>query len=479
MESMSFILFGATGDLAKRKIFPALFNLYMDKKLPASFSVVGVGKESLSNEEFQAIVIDSLYEFSRHSTDDKLQKIAFVQQLSYIRLDLYKEGSYQALFTHVERVESEKNIQENRIFYLSVAPELFDVITTNIKKSRLGETTGWKRVIIEKPFGHDLQSARKLNNVVQQAFSEEEIFRIDHYLGKPMVQNLETLISANPILQSIWSKDMISNVQITANETVGVGSRAAYYEQTGAIRDMVQNHMLQLVMMTAVRMSERGQAETLRKEKIHLMKSIQIDTQMDVVRGQYSPLAVYEDSVIKGYREEIGVDPFSTTDTFIAARLSIQIPLWQGVPFFIRTGKRLNKKETKIVVEFKNSLSSSENTKDAEPNLLIIHINPDDGVSLKLNSKHPLTGELEPIKINFSASHREIPEAYEYLLADAIKGDPSYFTHWDEVELAWQLIEPIIKDFENNQVPLRLYQAGSTGPEAANQFVNKYGFQWW
>lgn len=476
MESTSFILFGATGDLAKRKIYPALFNLYMDKKLPASFSVVGVGREPLSKEAFQASVIDSLYKFSRHSTDDKPQKLAFVEQLSYISLDLTTEASYQELSTHVQRLESENKLQENRIFYLSVAPELFDVITTNIKQSGLGNTEGWKRVIIEKPFGYDLQSARQLNNIVQQAFSEEEIFRIDHYLGKPMVQNLETLISANPILQSIWRKDMISNVQITANETVGVGSRAAYYEQTGALRDMVQNHMLQLVMMTAVQMAERGNAAKLRSEKINLMKAIQIIPEHDVVRGQYSRLDVDRQSVITGYREEAGVDSLSTVDTFVAARLTIQTPLWEGVPFFIRTGKRLNKKETKIVVEFKNL---SGKTNDVEPNLLIIRINPNDGVTVQLNSKHPLTGELEPIEVDFSSSDREIPEAYEYLLADAIKGDPSYFTHWNEVELAWQAVQPIIENFKTNAVPLHLYSAGSNGPEAADQLVNTHGYKWW
>ncbi|GIN12992.1 glucose-6-phosphate 1-dehydrogenase [Shouchella clausii] len=476
MESTSFILFGATGDLANRKIYPALFNLYMDKKLPASFSIIGVGREPLSKEAYQANVIDSLYKFSRHSTDDKRQKLAFVKQFSYISLDLTKEASYQELSTHVRRLESENKLQENRIFYLSVAPELFDVITTNIKQSGLANTKGWKRVMIEKPFGHDLQSARQLNNIVQQAFSEEEIFRIDHYLGKPMVQNLETLISVNPILQSIWRKDMISNVQITANETVGVGSRAAYYEQTGALRDMVQNHMLQLVMMTAVQMAEREDAAKLRSEKINLMKAIQIIPERDVVRGQYARLDVDHHSVITGYREEAGVDSFSTVDTFVAARLTIQTPLWEGVPFFIRTGKRLNKKETKIVVEFKNL---SGKTNEGEPNLLIIRINPNDGVTLQLNSKHPLTGELEPIQINFSSSDREIPEAYEYLLADAIKGNPFYFTHWNEVELAWQAVQPIIENFETNAIPLHLYPAGSNGPEAANQLVNTHGYKWW
>ncbi|OLP63093.1 Glucose-6-phosphate 1-dehydrogenase [Bacillus pumilus] len=475
MDPMSFILFGATGDLAKRKIFPALFNLYMAQNLPEDFSVIGVGRESLSKEDFQAVVIQSLYEYSRHSNDDQSKKLEFVQQISYISIDLTEKSNYLKLLTLMQKVENAKSIEENRIFYLSVAPELFDVITTNINDSGLNNTSGWKRVIIEKPFGHDLKSARQLNRILQHAFNEKEIFRIDHYLGKSMVQNLETLISSNPVLQSIWRKDMISNVQITANETVGVELRASYYEKAGAIRDMVQNHMLQLVMMTAVQMSERVEVNKFRSEKIHLMKAIQMNSTTDVVRGQYSRLDT--DSAIKGYREEVGVDPSSTVDTFIATRLSIQTPLWDGVPFFIRTGKRLHKKETKIVVEFKGAMNGR--AKEVEPNLLIIHITPNDGVSLQLNSKHPVTGELEPIQIDFSQSSREVPEAYEYLLADAIKGDPSYFTHWDEVELAWKLIQPILETFDQHMIPLHLYEPGSCGPEAADQLLSQHGYNWW
>lgn len=479
MDPMSFILFGATGDLAKRKIYPALFNLYMDNKLPEAFSVIGVGRETLNKKEFQSTVIDSLYEFSRHSTDDKAKKLAFVQKLSYVSVDVTQEESFNELKAFVEGQEEGAGLGNNRIFYLSVTPVLFDVITTNINKSGLGDTSGWKRVIIEKPFGHDLKSARALNSTVLRAFSEDEIYRIDHYLGKPMVQNLETLISANPVLQSVWSNQLIANVQITANETVGIGTRASYYEHSGAIRDMVQNHMLQLVMMTAVRMSERQSVSELRDEKIKLMSAIEPTSTEDVIRAQYTRLAIQDETIISGYTDEPGVRSDSTTDTFVAARLQINTPTWQGVPFFIRTGKRLRRKETKIVVEFKDSLNLRQNASDAAPNLLVIHINPNDGVTLQLNSKHPLTGELEPIKVEFSATHRETPEAYEFLLADAIKGDPTFFTHWDEVELAWQWIQPILERFDSNTIPLHYYQAGTNGPEEADKLLHTHGYKWW
>ncbi|KYG29554.1 glucose-6-phosphate dehydrogenase [Alkalihalobacillus trypoxylicola] len=474
MENMSFILFGATGDLARRKIFPALFNLYRNQKLPKAFSIIGIGKEELSNKQFQELVIDSLYEYSRHSVNDKAQKAEFVKSITYISLDITKETSYQKLLTLVKKVEREHNLQENRIFYLSVSPKLFNVITTNIKKSNLSNTSGWKRVIIEKPFGNDLKTAQQLNDIVQNAFQEDEIFRIDHYLGKPMVKNLLTFVSANPMLQPLWNKHMIANIQITANEEVGVGSRASYYEQAGAVRDMFQNHMLQLIMMTAVTMLDERNAIKLRAEKVQLMETIRVENQHDVVRGQYTKAPC-----IKGYKDELGVDSSSNIETFFAASLFIENPLWEGVPFFVRTGKRLNKKETKIVIEFKNVLNNHEKKTNSKPNLLTIHINPDYGISLQLNSKNPITGELETITMNFSSNDKDIPEAYEYLLADAIQGDLSYFTHWDEVELAWKSVQPIIENFHTNKIPLNFYQAGSNGPKEADDLVNKHGYKWW
>ncbi|WP_134704577.1 glucose-6-phosphate dehydrogenase [Ammoniphilus sp. YIM 78166] len=476
VDSITFVLFGASGDLAKRKIYPALYNLYLNKKLPESFLVVGVGRGAWSDEEFQARVKDSLYTYSRHLVNDQSQKKEFVKKFRYSQLDITNEEGYKQLLALIEHNEQELSMNENRMFYLSVSPEFFEVISSNIQKSGLGTTKGWKRLIIEKPFGHDLKSAQQLNENLRKVFAEEEIYRIDHYLGKPMVQNLEALEFANPILQSLWNNKYIANVQITASETVGVEERAGYYEKAGAIRDMVQNHMLQLLMMTAMSLPKQITAQEIREQKRKVMESLRLidknDVVQHVVRGQYGSGEMEEKPVI-GYLEEPGVQVSSKNDTFIAARLWIDNPFWDGVPFYIRTGKRMAEKSTKIVIEFKNPFQNSE------PNLLMIYVNPNEGVSLQLNSKNPLNGEIEPITVDFSARKVDVPEAYELLIFDALRGDSTFFAHWDEVELSWKWVQPVLEAFEDNRVPLQYYPAGSMGPETSHALLNEHGFKWW
>lgn len=484
MDSMTFVLFGATGDLAKRKIYPALFNLYLNQKLPKSFSIIGVGRGESSDDEFQSRVIDSLHTFSRHLLNDKSKKEEFVKAFRYFQLDVINSKGYKKLLELVQQNEKEKNMAENRMFYLSVAPEFFDVIAMNIKDSGLGVTNGWKRLIIEKPFGHDLRSAQELNEKLSKAFEEDEIYRIDHYLGKPMVQNLEALTFANPVLQSLWNNRFIANVQITASEIVGVEERAGYYDKAGAIRDMVQNHMLQLLMMTAMHVPKRISENEICNEKRKVMeylRPLQRDTLgVHVVRGQYEHGEINGEPVV-AYREEPGVEASSQNDTFIAARLWIDNSFWDGVPFYIRTGKRMAEKATKIVIEFKNPLKDSYTSEmeQKEPNLLTININPNEGVSLQLNSKNPINGEMEPITVDFSASKQDVPEAYELLLFDALVGDSTFFAHWNEVELSWNWVEPILEVFKENRVPLHSYSSGSMGPEAAHQLLKEDGYKWW
>ncbi|MGM0867538.1 MAG: glucose-6-phosphate dehydrogenase [Bacillota bacterium] len=484
MDSMTFVLFGATGDLAKRKIYPALFNLYLNQKLPKSFSVIGVGRGESSDDEFPSRVIDSLHTFSRHLLNDKSKKEEFVKAFRYCQLDVTDTAGYKKLLELVQQNEKEKNMAENRMFYLSVAPEFFDVIAMNIKDSGLGSTNGWKRLIIEKPFGHDLKSAQELNEKLSKAFEEDEIYRIDHYLGKPMVQNLEALTFANPVLQSLWNNRFIANVQITASEIFGVEERAGYYDKAGAICDMVQNHMLQLLMMTAMHVPKRISENEIRNEKRKVMESLrplQRDTVgVHVVRGQYEHGEINGEPVV-AYREEPGVEASSQNDTFVAARLWIDNSFWDGVPFYIRTGKRMAEKATKIVIEFKNPLKDlySSEMEQVEPNLLTININPNEGVSLQLNSKNPINGEMEPITVDFSASKQDVPEAYELLLFDALVGDSTFFAHWNEVELSWNWVEPILEAFKENRVPLHSYSSGSMGPEAAHQLLKEDGYKWW
>ncbi|MBM7655196.1 glucose-6-phosphate 1-dehydrogenase [Neobacillus cucumis] len=483
VDSMTFVLFGATGDLAKRKIYPALFNLYLNQKLPDTFLVVGVGRSSLSDAEFQDRVTQSLYTYSRHLVNDKAKKKEFVKKFRYSQLDITHVEGYKQLLELVQHNEQELQVMENRMFYLSVAPEFFEVISFNIQKSGLGETKGWKRLIIEKPFGHDLKSAQEQNEKLNRVFEEDEIYRIDHYLGKPMVQNLEALAFANPILQSLWSNQYIANVQITASETVGLEGRTGYYDKAGAIRDMVQNHMMQLLMMTAMSLPKRISAQAIRGEKRKVMESLRLldkkEVAKNVVRGQYGRGEVNAEEVI-GYLEEPGVEESSTNDTFISARLWVDNDFWEGVPFYIRTGKRMREKSTKIVIEFKNSLKElyCSEVQNTESNLLIVHVNPNEGVSLQLNSKNPINGKIEPIMVNFSASKEDVPEAYELLIFDALKGDSTFFAHWHEVELSWKWVQPILEAFEESLVSIQTYSAGSMGPEASNYLLNEDGFKW-
>lgn len=408
--------------------------------MPQSFSIIGLSRRELSDGTFQTNVEHSLRTFSRRFIEDKSKLKEFIDAFRYSQLEVTDVEGYQELHYLVQRRERELNIPENRLFYLSVAPEFFDVIASNIKESGVGTTNGWKRLIIEKPFGHNMVSAQDLNQRLRKSFSEEEIYRIDHYLGKTMVQNLEALAFTNPVLQSLWNNQHIANIQITASETVGVEDRAGYYNQAGAIRDMFQNHMLQMLMMTAMHLPKTTSAADIRNEKRKVMESLRPlqkeDVGSQVVCGQYSAGEMNHEPVV-GYREEPGIDSSSVNDTFVSARLWIDDDFWGGVPFYIRTGKRMKEKSTRIVIEFKNPVKELYGSdQQTEPNLLIVNINPNEGISLQLNSKNPLkNGKIEPISIDFSTGAKDIPEAYELLIFDALRGDSTFFTHWNEVEL--------------------------------------------
>ncbi|WP_066070894.1 glucose-6-phosphate dehydrogenase [Neobacillus soli] len=481
MGGMTFVLFGATGDLAKRKIFPALYNLYLDQKMPQSISIIGLGRSEVSDSQFQNHVEQSIKTFSRRVVDDRDKMDAFLSAFRYQKLDATNVDDYGKLLNLVQQRESELNIPENRMFYLSVGPAFFDVISLNIKESGLGSTKGWKRLIIEKPFGRDIESARELNAKLSNVFEEDEIYRIDHYLGKSMIQNLGDLQFLNPVIQTLLNNQHIANVQITASETVGVEERAGYYDQSGAIRDMVQNHMLQILMMTAMHMPKKISQNEIRNEKIKVIESVRPlkkeDVILNIVRGQYRSGEILGRPVVS-YRNEPGIDISSQNDTFVAARLWIDNPFWQGVPFYIRTGKRMAEKSTRIVIEFKNAGQKGWANKVAS-NLLMIEIGPNENVSLQLNSRNPKNGKIEPVKIGFSNEQKEVPEAYERLIFDAIRGDSTFFAHWKEVELSWQWVQPILEAFKENLLPLHLYPAGTNGPTAAHRLLEEDGFKWW
>lgn len=484
MEATTFVLFGATGDLAKRKIYPALFNLFIDGKLPQAFSVFGLGRRELSDETFRANVGQALRSFSRREANDPETVNHFLRAFSYSVLNIDHESDYVKLLQLVEQREAALGAAPNRMFYLSVGPEFFETIAANIKASGLGAADGWKRLVIEKPFGHDLQSARELNASLSKSFEEHEVFRIDHYLGKPMVQKLEILQQANPVLQALWTNRHIANVQITANETVGVEERAGYYDHVGAVRDMFQNHMLQLLMMLAIHLPNNSTSDDVRLRKKKVMENVvplpKENIASQIIRGQYTEGTIQGKPVV-GYTSEPGIAETSTNDTFIAAKLEIDDYFWRGVPFYIRTGKRMKEKSTRIVIEFKDPLKqpSLANDEHKMPNLLVFEISPNEGITLQLNTRDPRhKGDFMPMNVNFHTSEQDVPEAYENLIGDALNGDPTFFAHWDEVELAWKWVQPVLDAFADNLVPLHLYTAGSNGPAASDELLALDGFRW-
>jgi glucose-6-phosphate 1-dehydrogenase len=479
------VIFGATGDLAKRKLFPSIYQLYKKGKLSEEFAVVGVARRPLSNDEFRNYVRQSV----ENALNQELSDQRFVSHFYYHPFDVTDTASYQQLKSLLEQLDETYHVDGNRIFYLAMAPEFFGTITSRLKSEGLTATSGWKRLVIEKPFGHDLRSAQKLNEEIRQSFSENEIYRIDHYLGKEMVQNIEVIRFANAIFEPLWNNRFISNIQITSSETLGVEDRGRYYDRSGALRDMVQNHMLQMVALLAMEPPIKLTTDDIRSEKVKVLRALRPISHDEVdqyfVRGQYGRGTVNGKEVI-GYREENNVDPNSNTETFVAGKLMIDNFRWAGVPFYIRTGKRMTEKSTKIVVQFKDvpmNLYYRTNEK-IQPNLLIIHIQPDEGITLHLNGKK--SGEsmkTTPIELDYCNNCIDginTPEAYEKLLYDCMRGDATNFTHWDEVAASWQFVDPISEVWGNTKaVDFPNYEAGSMGPKAADALLQKDGFHWW
>ncbi|TCP27044.1 glucose-6-phosphate 1-dehydrogenase [Scopulibacillus darangshiensis] len=478
-QATTLILFGATGDLAKRKLYPALYRLY---KKQNHFAVIGVARRDISHDDFRAIIQESLENYTHR--DDDIQD--FVQKFFYYALDVKETEGYTGLKSLCDHVDSEFGLKENRMFYLSLAPEFFAPVTLNLQASGLTDNSGWKKLVIEKPFGRDLKSANELNEAIHNVFKEDEIYRIDHYLGKEMVQNIQVIRFANPIFESIWNNRYISNVQITSSETLGVGERASYYDHTGALMDMVQNHMLQMVALTAMEPPSRFETEDIRDEKVKVLRSVRQITTDDIaghiIKGQYTRGTMPNGNVVKGYREEDNIKEKSMTETFVAAKLFIDNFRWAGVPFYIRTGKRMTVKSTEIVIQFKDAPQNPyfNNFNDIQPNLLVIHVQPDEGLSLKLNAKKfSSSGDTMPITMEFSNSDLTGADAYERLIQDCLNGDSTNFTRWDEVALSWEFVDSITKAWNEKNIPLDRYESGSMGPASAYELLDKDGLHWW
>lgn len=478
------LLFGATGDLAKRKLYPSLYNLFRKGNLSNRFAVVGVARRLKDDDEFRNWVRDSVTTFGEKA--DNLEE--FISHFYYQSHDVNDSESYKQLKELVDRLDNTYQLEGNRIFYLAMSPEFFGTVAEHLREDGLTDTNGFKRLVIEKPFGHDLASAIELNKRIRSAFKEDEVYRIDHYLGKEMVQNIEVIRFANAIFEPLWNNRYISNIQVTSSETLGVEERARYYDKSGAIRDMVQNHMLQIVSLLAMEPPIRLTTDEIRSEKVKVLRALRPVEGKAVhdyfVRGQYGE-GIMDGTKVPAYRDEPNVPKDSNTETFVAGKFLIDNFRWAGVPFYIRTGKRMATKSTNIIVQFKDIPMNLyyKNGSTLNPNLLVIHVQPDEGITLHLNVKK--SGEVlgtTPVKLNFSTKSIDginTPEAYEKLLYDCLRGDATNFTHWDEVALSWRFVDNISEVWTNEQADFPNYAAGSMGPKAAEELLEKDGFFWW
>jgi glucose-6-phosphate 1-dehydrogenase len=481
------VIFGATGDLANRKLYPSIYNLFRKGNLSDNFAVVGVSRRPLTSEAYRQKVHKSITKSEEHTDNDKTE--SFLQHFYYQSVDATNLDSFLNLRMIVNDLDSQYQTNGNRIFYLAMAPQFFGQIAFNLRESGLADVSGWKRLVIEKPFGHNFESAQKLNNQLRSVFSEDEIYRIDHYLGKEMVQNIEVIRFANAFFEPLWNNRYISNIQITSSETIGIGDRARYYESSGALRDMVQNHMLQMISLLAMEPPSKLSPEEIRGEKVKVLRSLRTIEGEDVakyfVRGQYDA-GVVGDETAKAYRDEENVNPDSITETFVSAKLMIDNFRWSGVPFYIRTGKRMATKSTQIVVEFKDIPMDLYFNKGGKrgPNLLVIHIQPDEGITLHLNTKTPgSTGGTMPVAMEFCRNCEtslNSPEAYERLIFDCMRGESTNFAHWDEVALSWKFIDPISQWWSTKkELNLPNYPSGTMGPVNSDELLGDEGSNWW
>lgn len=482
-------IFGATGDLASRKLFPAIYSMYLEGKLDERFAVIGLARRPRTDEQFRADVDASIHNYARHKVKRDEQYEAFLEHFVYMSLDIHNVAGFDQLNALTEQMEGRFKLSGNRLFYLALAPELFGEVAHHLQRGGLLDTPGWHRLVIEKPFGYDYESAESLNKEIRDVFEEDDIYRIDHYLGKEMVQNIQVIRFANAFFEPLWNNKYIANIQITLSETVGVEDRGGYYDDAGALRDMGQNHMLQMLAMMAMEPPSRMEAEDIRDEKVKVFRALRgyesaEEVRSHVVRGQYTAGEINNEAV-KAYRDELNVDQQSTTETFFAAKVFVDNFRWAGVPFYIRTGKRMPVKTTEVVVEFKNmpeNVYFSEKNK-LEPNLLVFRVNPFEGIYFKINAKTPgSTFSILPVAMDFCQSCQvgfNTPEAYERLLSDAIRGDSTFFTRWEEVSLAWRFIDRIKQAWHADDKDLVTYKAGSWGPQEATELLARDGFKWW
>jgi len=491
LEPCVMVIFGATGDLTHRKLLPALYNLALEHPLPAGFSVVAFARRPYTDETFRQQALESINQYSRQKPVNPQVWDSFASGIHYLQSNFHDPEGYTKLNQLLNKLDQERGTSGNRIFYLSTPPSQYPEIIQNLGAAGLNRNRkGWTRIIVEKPFGHDLGTARELNRQIGKVFKEDQIYRIDHYLGKETVQNILVFRLANGIFEPVWNRRYVDHVQITVAENLGLEGRAGYYEESGAIRDMIQNHMLQLLTLVAMEPPIAFDGNSVRDEKVKVLHALQPlvgrEVQNNTIRAQYGPGWVGGKQV-PGYLQEAGVSPTSTTETYVALKTFIDNWRWAGVPFYLRTGKHLPKRVSEIAIQFKQPplmLFKDHDTQgQVEPNVLTLRIQPDEGISLKFGAKVPGTDmQIRSVNMDFfygSSFVREQPEAYERLLLDSMHGDSTLFTRRDEVEAAWSFVQNILDEWQNApRDTVHTYESGSWGPQAADEFIWRDGRRW-
>ncbi len=485
--SFNYVIFGASGDLAKRKLIPALYSLYVNQQVPDNFIILGVSRTAYSDIQYREKMKEALIEFSENSNEGKID--AFVEKLFYQPLNYDNHQDYFELKKRLNNLQEKKEIPGNTVFYLSTPPKLYGEIPVHLAKVGLNnEDDGWKRLIIEKPFGYDLESALQLKDILLKYWNENQLYRIDHYLGKETVQNLLVTRFSNGIFEPLWNSKYIHHVEVTSSENLGVEERGGYYDSSGALRDMVQNHLLQVVAFTAMEPPATLEPQAIRNEILKVFQSLRPIKPEDVknvaMRGQYIASTI-KNQKVAGYREEPGVDPNSTTETYAALKFYIDNWRWGGIPFYIRTGKRLPTRVTEVVIHFKATphFLFSKQANCSSCNQLVLRIQPDEGILLKFGMKVPGTGfEVQNVNMDFHYSdlaHQRIPAAYERLIYDSIKGDSTLFARTEEVIEAWKFVMPVLAAWKNNpEIPLFGYPAGTWGPKEADDLIEEKEMTW-